>query len=68
MDSSPGSYCEIFCDRKDNKRVKDMNRKSTDKVKYERKTRRAIRNGFGDKDIGEEGVVYGPGICAVANT
>ena len=65
---SPGSYCEIFCDRKDNKRVKDMNRKSTDKVMYERKKRRAIRKGFGDKDIEKEGVVYGPGICAVANT
>ena len=63
-----GSYCEIFCDRKDNKRVKDMNRKSTDNVKHERKKRRAIRKGFGDKDIEKEGDVYGLGICAVGNT
>ena len=42
-------------------RVKQANRKSTSKVKQRRKTLRAVRKGFNDKNEQEEGLTYGSG-------
>ena len=47
------------CRKADICRVKQAKRKSTNKVKQRRKTLRAVRKGFNDKNEQEEGETYG---------
>ena len=53
----------MFCRKKDDSRIKECNRKASDKGKTSRKRLRAIRKGFADKVKEKEVLVYGSGIC-----
>ena len=55
---SPGHFTNIYCLRKDESRIKNMNRKSTERTKLERKKRHAKRKGFQDSNLEKEGVTY----------
>ena len=54
-----GFFTPNACRKADICRVKLANRKSTNKVKQRRKTLRAVRKGFNDKNEQEEGETYG---------
>ena len=54
-----GFFTADACRKADICRVKQANRKSTKKVKQRRKTLRAVRKGFNDKNKQEEGETYG---------
>ena len=56
-----GFFTPNACRKADICRVKLANRKSTNKVKQRRKTLRAVRKGFNDKNEQEEGETYGSG-------
>ena len=50
---------------RDTKRIKEMDRKSTDHTKRSRKRHRAVRKGFADKERANKGHSYGPGMCEI---
>ena len=52
---------------RDAKRIKEMDRKSSDHTKKSRKRHSAVRKGFGDKERVKEGLTYGPGMCEILN-
>ena len=56
-----GFFTADACRKADICRVKQVNRKSTNKIKQRRKTLRAVRKGFNDKNEQEEGETYGSG-------
>ena len=56
-----GFFTDDSCRKAGILRVKQANRKSTNKVKLRRKTLRAVRKGFNDKNEQEEGETYGSG-------
>ena len=56
-----GFFTADACQKADICRVKQANRKSTNKVKQRRKTLQAVRKGFNDKKKQEEGETYGSG-------
>jgi len=58
-----GDFSSAFCRKKDIHRIKECDRKASEKGKASRKRRRAIRKGFGDKTSEKEGPLYGAGIC-----
>ena len=61
-----GYYTNIYCNRKDCQRIKDMNLKSLDSAKSARKRKRAIRKGYGDKDRENEwGSVWSWYMCCI---
>ena len=62
-----GKYCSDFCVPRDTKRIKEMDRKSSDHTKKSRKRKMAVRKGFGDKETVKEGLTYGPGMCEILN-
>ena len=57
----PGHYTVSGFQKCDIARVKEANRKSTDRTQKRRKKLRAIRKGFNDKNALEEGETYGYG-------
>ena len=65
---SEGYFTNRYCNNKDAKRIKELNRKSMDYAKKARKRKRAERKGYCDKDKEIEGDVYGAGLCAIAKT
>ena len=56
-----GFFTADTCRKADICRVKQANRKSTNKAKQRRKTLQAVRKGFNDKNEQEEGETYGSG-------
>ena len=56
-----GFFTADACQKGDICRVKQAKRKSINKVKQRRKTLRAVRKGFNDKNEQEGGVTYGSG-------
>ena len=62
-----GKYCSECCLPSDSKRIKEMDRKSSDITNMSRKRHRAVCKGVGDADRVTEGVTYGPGMCEVLN-
>ncbi|MBY0580841.1 MAG: hypothetical protein K2P53_04080 [Rickettsiales bacterium] len=58
---NPGENCIKFCNQRDNQKIKNIAKKSTDKVKHRRKQIRAKRKGYIDQDEEREGIAYGPG-------
>ena len=57
----PGWYCEAGLNKDDTLHIKTMNRKSLDANKKRRKKLRALRKGYDDKNLDEEGETYAPG-------
>ena len=56
-----GFFTADACRKADICRVKQANRKSTNMVKQRRKTLRAVRKGFNDKNEQKEGETYESG-------
>ena len=56
-----GHFTKEFCLVKNNNRIKNMKRKMSAKGIADRKSKRALRKGFQDKNEEKEGEVYGPG-------
>ena len=54
----PGQYCLNFCKSSDEKRKTEMDLKTSDKVKQQRKHIRAIKKGYQDKCNEQEGKTY----------
>ena len=62
LNIKPGTFCEKYCGFKHEKRITQMDRKSSDSVKQRRKKFRAHRKGFQDKCKENEGVSYKAGL------
>ena len=58
LNIKPRTFCEKYCGIKDEKRITQMDRKSSNSVKQRRKKLRAHRKGFPDKCVENEGVSY----------
>ena len=58
LNIKPRTFCEKYCGIKDEKRITQMDRKSSNSVKQRRKKLRAHRKGFQDKCVENEGVSY----------
>ena len=58
---SAGTYTKKFCATKDKSRVENLQRKMSDAGKLYRKKKRGERKGFEDKEVEDEGDMYGCG-------
>ena len=62
LNIKPGTFCEKYCGFKHEKRITQMDRKSSDSVKQRRKKLWVHRKGFEDKCKENEGVSYEAGL------
>ena len=62
LNIKPRTFCKKYCGFKDEKRITQMDIKSSDSVKQRRKKLRAHRKGFQDKCEENEGVSYEAGL------